>query len=264
MSLEGTVAVVAGASRGIGKGIALELGFAGAHLYAAGRTATGVPDRPGSLDETVRAIRDAGGSATTVRCDLTVDEEVAELFGRVRAEHGRLDIFVHSVFDASQFRDSIGVPFWQLPPSIWQEIVDVGTRSAYICGVHAAPLMLERGGLVVHVSGRGASRYRYNVAYGVGKAGLDKLTADMAFELRDHRVAVVSLWPNVTRTETNASSGAFDGQVLETPRYCGRSVVALAADPDRLARSGQHFWVAELAQAYGFTDEEGRTHEIPE
>ncbi len=263
MTLEGAIAVVAGASRGIGKGIALELGLAGAHVYAAGRTAAPAVGVPGSLDETVRQVQQGGGSAEAARCDFTVDDEVAALFQRVRDDHGKLDIFAHSVFDVSQFRDTIGVPFWKLPTSVWHDIVDVGTRSAYIAAVHAAPLLLEHGGLVVHVSARGASRYRYNVAYGVGKAGLDKLTADMAVELRDHRIAVVSLWPNVTRTE-RVTAGAFDGQVLETPRYCGRAVVALACDPDREARSGQHFWVAQLAQEYGFTDENGRTHEIPE
>ena len=139
----------------------------------------------------------------------------------------------------------------------------------------AIPLLLAAGsGLIVNVSARGASRYRYNVAYGAGKAALDKMTADMAQDLSDHDVAVVSIWPNVTRTENlEAGAAASPGQVhalygdldlLETPRYSGRAVVALASDPKVMERTGKKFWVAELGGDYGFTDVSGRVHPIPE
>jgi NAD(P)-dependent dehydrogenase (short-subunit alcohol dehydrogenase family) len=269
------VAVVAGASRGIGKGIALELGAAGAHVVVSGRTLRTQPDgQPGSLEETAATITAAGGSATAVRCDFTDDGEVAALFAGVRDDHGSLDILVNSVFNAHQFGASIGRRFWELPVQLWREVVDVGTRSAYVAAVHAAPLLLgsERG-LIVNVSGRAAERYRYNVAYGVGKAALDKMTRDMADDLRDDAVAVVSIWPNVTRTEnvdasaagSNAALDAFgDLDLLETPRYAGRAVVALATDDGVMERSGGRFWVAELALEYGLTDEHGRSHPIPD
>lgn len=274
-ALQGTVAVVAGASRGIGKGIALELGAAGAHVVVSGRTFTARPGaKPGSLEETAAEIVAAGGSATPVRCDFTDDDDVAALFAAVNDEHGSLDILVNSVFNAREFGGSIGRRFWELPVDTWREVVDVGTRSAYVAAVHAAPMLLgsERG-LIVNVSGRGAERYRYNVAYGVGKAALDKMTRDMAEELRDDAVAVVSIWPNVTRTEnvdassatSSAAAEAFgDLDLLETPRYSGRAVVALATDDAVMDRTGGRFWVAELGLDYGLTDEHGRSHPIPE
>jgi NAD(P)-dependent dehydrogenase (short-subunit alcohol dehydrogenase family) len=269
------VAVVAGASRGIGKGIALELGAAGAHVVVSGRTLEARPDaKPGSLVETAAEIVAAGGSATPVRCDFTDDADVAALFAAVNEEHGALDILVNSVFNAQEFSGSIGRRFWELPVDTWREVVDVGTRSAYVAAVHAAPLLLgSKRGVIVNVSGRAAERYLYNVPYGVGKAALDKMTRDMAEELRDDAVAVVSIWPNVTRTENvdaasaagSAVAEAFgDLDLLETPRYSGRAVVALAADDGVMDRTGGRFWVAELGLDYGLTDEHGRLHPIPD
>jgi dehydrogenase/reductase SDR family protein 1 len=273
-ALQGAVAVVAGASRGIGKGIALELGAAGAHVVVSGRTLEARPGaKPGSLEETAAEIVGAGGSAMPVRCDFTDDSDVAALFAGVNNEHGSLDILVNSVFNALEFSGSIGRRFWELPVDTWREVVDVGTRSAYVAAVHAAPMLLgsERG-LIVNVSGRAAERYLYNVPYGVGKAALDKMTRDMAEELRDDAVAVVSIWPNVTRTENVDASSANgsslsdtfgDLDLLETPRYSGRAVVALAADDGVMDRTGGRFWVAELGLDYGLTDENGRSHPIP-
>jgi dehydrogenase/reductase SDR family protein 1 len=274
--LGGRVAVVAGASRGIGKGIALEVAVAGATVYVAGRTVTATTSErvAGTLDDTVRDIEQLGGKAIAVRCDCTDDRDVADLFDLVHAEQGRLDLLVNSVFNARNFRASIGRHFWELPVSIWHDVVDVGTRSAYVTAAYAAPLLMASGGLIVNVSGRGASRYRYNVAYGVGKAALDKMTADMAEELKPHGVGVISLWPNVTRTETVSESGTVeptgtaspdvDLRLLETPRYSGRAVVALACDPHILRRTGRRFWVAEIGSEYGLTDEYGRTHPLPD
>jgi dehydrogenase/reductase SDR family protein 1 len=271
-ALDGKVAVVAGASRGIGRGIAVEAALAGAIVYVTART---IEHRPEAPVTTAQEIEANGGTAIPIRCDYTDDEAVARVFAQVKADYGRLDLLANSVFDAAQFGSSIGRRFWELPLDIWRDVVDVGTRSAYVASFHAAPLLLNAGsGLIVNVSARGAARYRYNVAYGAGKAALDKMTADMAEDLRDHAVAVVSVWPNVTRTE-NLDAGAAaqpdqvkalygDMDLLETPRYSGRAVVALASDPDVMTRTGQRFWVAELGQQYGFVDENGRDHDIPE
>lgn len=269
-ALDGKVAVVGGASRGLGKGAAVELGLAGAHVVVAGRTLADNGSGRGSLNQTVAEIEAAGGSAAARQCDFTDDAAVAALFSEVGADHGRVDVLVNSVFNAHEFGETIGSRFWELPTSIWFDVVDVGTKSAYLAAAGAGPLLLEAGAgsLIVNISGRGAERYRYNVAYGVGKAALDKMTRDMAEELRPFDIAVVSLWPNVTKTEhielSPSSVEQFgDLDLLETPRYTGRAVVALATDENRMARTGGRFWVAELAADYGFTDENGRKHPLP-
>jgi NAD(P)-dependent dehydrogenase (short-subunit alcohol dehydrogenase family) len=270
-SLAGKVAVVFGASRGIGKGIAVELGLAGAHVVVAGRTArAGSSSSPGSLEETVAQIKDSGGQASAVTCDATDAPSVSTVFQSVRADQARLDVLVNSVFDTPRFAQTIGIPFWELPMDAWDQVIGLGTRTAYLATVAATPLLMQSGGLIINVSGRGAERYRYNVVYGVGKAALDRMTRDMADELRAHQVTVVSLWPNVTRTENlernanRARTSYGDLDLLETPRYVGRAVTALAGDPAILDRSGRRFWVAELGAHYGFTDENGREHPLPE
>jgi dehydrogenase/reductase SDR family protein 1 len=149
--------------------------------------------------------------------------------------------------------------FWETPTTLWQDVVDLGARSAYLASWHAAPLLIEtakRAGkptLIVNVTGRGAVRYRYNVVYGVGKAATERLTRDMALDLKTQDVAAVSIWPN---------GHAVDPTRPETPRYNGRAVAALAADPKVLEKSGEHFWSAALGEEYGFTDEFGHSHPI--
>ena len=183
---------------------------------------------------------------------------------------------VNCVFNSSAFRSTLGRSFWELPISVWHDVVDLGTRSAYVASAHAVPLMLDRGdGLIVNISARGAERYRYNVAYGVGKAALDRMTRDMADELRDRGVAVISLWPGTIRTEhmdamfEAGDSWALD-EFLRNPinsrrrgSSAGRSPPS-PADPNVMARSGGRFWAAEIAAEYGLADEYGRTHPVPE
>jgi NAD(P)-dependent dehydrogenase (short-subunit alcohol dehydrogenase family) len=261
--LDGRVAIATGASRGIGKGCALELAAAGASVYLTARTRTeGEARLPGSLGATVAEIEAAGGRAVAVACDHRDDRQVEALFERVRKDAGRLDVLVNSAFLIPKELTS-GLPFWRCPISNWDDMIDVGTRSAYVASVFAARIMTEqRSGLVVNISSSGAAEHAWHVAYGVGKAALDRLTADAAHELREWGVAVVSLWPGLVRTERvlalRHALPRLDFEAAESPRFSGRAVVALAADRDVLRRSGRAFAVHDLALEYGFRDVDGR------
>jgi NAD(P)-dependent dehydrogenase (short-subunit alcohol dehydrogenase family) len=266
------VAVVTGASRGIGKGIALELGAAGATVSVTGRS-----ERPGQLPGTVAAtageIDELGGRGVPFVCDHRDDEAVARLFETVRADHGRLDVLVNNVYNSPASARWLGKPFWEVPPKAWDEGFDIGVRSHYAAAHFAAPLLIESGGLIVDISSPGADHFTHNVVYGVGKAAVDRLTADMAHDLAGTEVTVVSLWPGIVNTEllqlvpadaqgrrliTLPGEGTFDLNEAETPHFAGRAVVALAADPGRRSRTGRAWRVADLAEAYGFTDIDGR------
>ncbi|WP_405177078.1 SDR family NAD(P)-dependent oxidoreductase [Nocardia sp. NBC_01377] len=270
--LGGSVAVVTGASRGIGKGIALELGAAGATVFVTGRSIT--PGHlPGTVHGTAAEINELGGVGIPFVCDHRDDDAVARLFERIRDEYGHLDVLVNNVYNAPAAARWLGKPFWEVPPAAWDETFDVGVRSHYAAAVFAAPLLIESGGLIVNISSPGAERYMHNAVYGVAKSALDRLTADLARNLTDTEVTVVSLWPGIVDTEllrmvpadaegrriiTLPGEGAFDLDTAETPRFPGRAVVALATDPDRRARTGSAWRVADLAEHYGFTDVDGR------
>jgi NAD(P)-dependent dehydrogenase (short-subunit alcohol dehydrogenase family) len=260
-SMKGRVAVVTGATRGIGKGCALELAEAGATVYVTGRTLeAGNHPLPGTLGETVAEIEAAGGTAIPVACDHTEDDQVRALFERVRSEQGGLDVLVHSAYADPGIENS--APFWETPLDWYDTLCDVGTRGAYTAAACAVPLMLGReGGLIVNVSSLGAAFFFQHVAYGMGKAALDKLTRDAGKQLRDHGVAVVSIWPYYVKTEAVLKMVA-DGADLplegaESQRFVGRGVVALAGDPDVMKRSGKAWNSRELADAYGFVDVDG-------
>ncbi|MFI5611473.1 SDR family NAD(P)-dependent oxidoreductase [Amycolatopsis sp. NPDC051903] len=271
--LAGRIAVVTGASRGVGKGIALELGAAGATVYLTGRSA-GAGPLPGTIAETAAEVTALGGTGVAVRCDHHDDGQVAAVFKRIAVEAGRLDVLVNNVFSAPDLAAWLTKPFWELPIRAWDEVLGIGARSHYVASVHAAPLLFAAGGgLIANISSSGAAAYQQNTVYGVGKAAVDKMTADTALELRPHHVAVVSLWPGLVRTELLAfaarrtpegravldipGAGAFDLAAAESPRFVGRGVVALASDPDVLNRSGTVETTADLAAAYGFTDVDG-------
>ena len=270
--------MVTGASRGIGKGIAVELGAAGAVVYLTGRSVDAGPIT-GTVGATVAEIEELGGTAIGVRCDHHVDAEVEALFDRVRSEQGRLDVLVNNVYSSPDLAQWLGKPFWELPVEAWDEVIDIGVRSHYVAARLGVPMMLDQGsGVIVNVSSSGAVQYAHTVSYGVGKAALDKMTADMAHELESRNVAVVSIWPGLVRTELVLSGarrtddgravldlpgeGTFDLDDAESPRFTGRGVVALASDPKVLARTGQAFPVADLARDYGFTDVDGKTPQV--
>jgi dehydrogenase/reductase SDR family protein 1 len=256
--LKGQVAIVTGASRGVGKGIALGLAEAGATVYVTGRSTT-AGALPGTIDETAAEVTALGGHGVAVRCDHSNDAEVEALFQRVAADTGRLDLLVNNAFAIPDGK--LIAPFWEVPLSFWDTMHTVGLRSHFVAGVFAARTMIaQKRGLIVNVSSFGAKVYAVNIPYGVGKAGVDRMSRDMGRELKPFGVTAVSLWPGIVKTERlllEKERLGFDPTHGESPRLSGRAVAALAADPARLELTGQALVVAELAEKYGFTDLDG-------
>ena len=260
-SLSGKVAVVTGASRGLGKGIALGLGEAGATVYVTGRsTSTSRGELPGTIEDTASQLTRMGGRGIAVRCDHRVDAEVEAVFARVRREQGQLDLLVNNAFASPEQRVLWGGQrFWQIPVALWDDIIDVGLRSHFVATWHAASMMIEQGGgLIVnvasHAAGSGKSaRSRVILPYSVCKAGLHRLSADMAVELRDLGVAVVSVWPPASKTEGVLAQPDVFGDISEwrPPLFTGRVVAAFASAEDGLARSGQALVIDDLAEELG-------------
>jgi NAD(P)-dependent dehydrogenase (short-subunit alcohol dehydrogenase family) len=276
--LAGTVALVTGASRGIGKGVALELGALGASVYITGRTVDPSANvLGGTVGDTALEVNELGGQGIAVRCDHRDDDQVRAVFERIRDERGQLDILVNNACSAQDMAQHIGKLSWQQPLSAWDDVHQVGLRSAYVASVFAAPLMVEqRSGLIANISSMGAVSYLHSVAYGTAKAGLDKLAADLAYELKAFGVTAVSLWPGLVRTELILSQCRDDGrgglemvlpdepdqaiplEISESPRFSGRAVAALYQDEKRGEKSGQAFACSELALQYGYTDIDGK------
>ena len=259
-SLTGKIAVVTGASRGIGKGIAHALGDAGATVYVTGRTVTpGSAPLPGSIGETADEVTRRGGKGIAVQCDHGDDAQIKKLFERVADEQrGRMDLLVNNVYRIPD-PPAWGGGFWEHPVSIWDDQVGIGLRAHYVASVYGAPMMVKaKSGLIVNISSGGGAQYIYSASYGVGKAGLDRLAKDMAHELRPYNVAAVSLWPGAVKTEfvmKFAAGGGIDLSQAESPIFTGRAIVALASDPQLMTKSGQVFVVANLAKEYGFKDD---------
>jgi dehydrogenase/reductase SDR family protein 1 len=258
-ALTGTVALVTGASRGIGKGCALELAAAGATVYVTARTVRAHDSGlPGSLDATVAEIEWEGGRAVAVRCDHAIDSDVDALFAQIIRDEGHLEVLVNNAFRVPAQMDP-KVPFWETPLSDWDAMIDVGTRSAYAAAHHAARIMVPATrGLIVNVSSAGALRYFHHLVYGIGKAALDRFTTDASRPLAAHGVAVVSLWPYIVSTERVQQMAGVDLPGTESPRFVGRGVVALASDPDVMRWTGGAITTRALAQTYEFTDDNGQ------
>jgi dehydrogenase/reductase SDR family member 1 len=250
--LNGKVALVTGASRGIGRGVALELAEAGAAVYVTGRSVTD--------------MQYLSGRGTAMECDHRDDEQVQAAFRRIADDHGRLDILVNNVWGGYENMVEGGEftwmrPFWQQPLWRWDAMFQAGVRAAYVASQMAAAMMVgQRSGVIVNISFWAAQKHIGNVAYGVAKAATDKLTADMAHELREHNVAAVSLYPGLVRTEKVMEAAAWlDLSNSESPQFIGRAVAALAADPQVMARTGSVLVAAQVARDYGFTDIDGKT-----
>lgn len=250
--LNGKVALITGASRGVGKGIALELVDAGATVYITGRS--------------VEDMQYISGKGTFVECDHRDDEQVRSLFRQIADEQGRLDILVNNVWGGYENMIENGEftwsrPFWQQPLWRWDAMFQAGVRAHYAAGQLAAQMMVNQGGgLMVNISFWAAQKYIGNVAYGVSKAATDKMTADMSRELQAHHVAVVSIYPGLVRTEKVMQAAEWlDLSNSESPQFIGRAVVALASDPNVIEKTGRVLVAASLAQEYGFTDIDGKT-----
>jgi NAD(P)-dependent dehydrogenase (short-subunit alcohol dehydrogenase family) len=252
MALAGRVAVVTGATRGVGRGVARELSQSGARVFVTGRSA---PDHE-RLDDRITAIR----------CDHKVDAAVEAAFNLIVREAASIDILVNNVWGGYERmvedgRFTWSKPFWEQPLWRWDAMFNAGVRAHYHASQLAARVMIpRRQGLIVNISFWAAQKHIGNVAYGVSKAATDKMTADMAAELKPHGVAVVSLYPGLVRTEKVMEAAQWlDLSNSESPEFIGRAVAALAADPDVLRHSGRVLIAASVAMEYGFTDIDGKT-----
>jgi NAD(P)-dependent dehydrogenase (short-subunit alcohol dehydrogenase family) len=269
--LDGKVALVTGASRGVGKGVALGLGEAGAEVWLAARTLSSTAQTdsaPGSLEDTLREIEASGGHGVAVACDLADDAQVERLFARLAAERPRLDVLVNSAWGGYEGMVENGEftwsrPFWQQPMRRWSAMFDAGVRASFACSRLAARRMVEqRSGLIVNISFWAARKYLGNAIYGAAKCATDRLTADMARELEGTGVTAVALYPGMVRTEKVLEAAALlDLSNSESPQFLGRAVAHLAADPLVGDRNGAVLVAAALAREYGFTDVDGRQPE---
>jgi NAD(P)-dependent dehydrogenase (short-subunit alcohol dehydrogenase family) len=267
MSKPAPVAIVTGASRGAGRGIAIALGQHGCTVYVTGRSAQpGDHALPGTIFETADAVTAAGGKGIAVRCDHADDAQAEALVDRVVAEQGRIDILVNN---AAAVHDELSLPgnFWEKPLKL-ADMIDVGVRSSYVASWLVAPTMVrQNSGLIVFTSASGAAHYSMGPAYGAHKAGVDKLAFDMAVDFRaaDSRVTTLSLWMGALATDrlkgiiaANPDKFGYLLDQIETPEFTGHVIWALFNDPALAERSGQTLIGAEVAREFGITDAGGR------
>ncbi len=269
----GRVALVAGATRGAGRGIAVELGATGATVYVTGRSTRAKRsdmDRPETIEDTAELVSEAGGTGIAVACDHTDPDQVAALVARVRADHARLDILVNDVWGGDPLTEW-GVPLWKLDLAKVRALWERAVFTHVVTSQHAIPLMLEgRNGLIVEVTDGDGAIYRGNLAYDVVKTAVNRLAFAQAQELGSHGITAVAVTPGFLRSEAvldhfgvNQASwrdaGEQDPHFLasETPRFIGRVVAALASDPDVNAKAGQVLTSWDLAEEYGIDDIDG-------
>ncbi len=257
--MTGMVAVVTGASRGIGRGTAIALGEQGATVYITGRT-TG--DGELTIDTTAKLVDQAGGQGIAVRVDHGDDAQIAALFAQVTEQSGRLLLLVNNVYKIPD-PPAWGGGFWDHPISIWDDQVGIGLRAHYVASWYAAPLLFAAGpgAAIINVSSPGGQSYHFSSSYGAGKAGLDRLSADMAAELRPKGVACCAVYPGSVATEFiqewSAARGTDTSQA-QTTLGVGRTIVAIAQSPDLMERSGTIQWIEDAAAELDVVDEFGR------
>lgn len=270
--LKRKVAVVTGASRGGGRGIALVLGEEGATVYVTGRSVRGASTRlnlPGTtIEDTAGQVTARGGVGISARCDHTVDAEVEALFERVKQEQGRLDILVNNVWGGYE-KDPEGdfvAPFWEQPLWRWDAMFVAGVRAHYTASRLAAGLMIpSRKGLIINTTFWDRDKYMQPLSYYLSKQTINRMACGMALELSEYNIAAIALSPGWMRTEAVMASIPPNGRPspeevdrTESVEYIGRAVAALATDPNIMKKSGQTLTVGDLAQEYDFTDVDGR------
>ena len=275
--LQGRVAIVAGATRGAGRGIAVALGEKGATVYCTGRSVRGNlasgADRPETIDETAERVTAAGGTGIAMRVDHTVEDDVRRLCERVKSDHGQLDVLVNDVWGGDALIE-FGKTFWQVNVANGRKLIDQAIWSHILTSHHAAPLMFDRGdrgtGLIIEVTDGDSYGYRGNIFYDLVKSTVTRLAFIQARELHKHDLAAIAITPGFLRsemmlkklgvTEANWQDAAKkDPNFLEseTPLYVGRAIAALAADPNVKQKSGRVYASWTLAKEYGFTDVDG-------
>jgi len=277
MSLTGRVALVAGATRGAGRGIAVELGAAGAIVYVTGRTTRTQQSeyaRPETIEETAALVSAAGGTGIAVQVDHLLADQVEKLIARIRAEQGRLDILINDVWGGETLKEW-DKPVWGHDLQNGLRLLDLGVRTHLITAHHALPLLIERpGGLLVEVTDGtaeyNAEHYRINPFYDLAKVSVNRMAWAHAKDLAPHGATSICITPGWLRSELmletfgvteenwrDATNRIPHFAISETPRFVGRAIAALAADPDRARWNGQSLSSGGLAQIYGFTDLDG-------
>ena len=258
--LRGHIALVTGASRGGGKGIALVLGGEGATVYVTGRSVRGKPttlERPGTIDDTAEQVTARGGTGIAIRCDHTDDAQVDAVFDRIRAEQGRLDLLVNNAWSGYEISPDPSLAFWEITWRHWDLMFTGGLRAAAYASRLAAPMMIQAGrGLIVNLTWV-LDRPHGHAFYEVVKNATNKLTGQMADDLRPYGVACVAVSPGFMRLE-RMNLTAEEAATAESAEFPGRAVAALATDENVLEKSGQVFTTPALAREYGFTDIDGR------
>lgn len=274
MPLRGKVALVAGATRGAGRGIARALGEAGAVVYCTGRSSregTVDPARPETIEETAELVTAAGGTGIAVRVDHTDEPEVVRLFERVRADHGRLDVLVNDIWGGDALTEW-GKRFWEVDVGLGFTMMERAIHTHVTTSRHGVPLMLDGdGGLVVEITDGAFHGYRGQLFYDLCKMSVIRLAYAMSVELADHPITAVAVTPGFLRseavldhfgvTEENwRDAVAKDAHFAhsETPMLLGRVIAALAADPEARRRAGEALTSWDLARQYGVTDVDGR------
>jgi len=260
----GRVALVTGASRGVGKGIAVALAKAGAFVYLTARSYSEhqIEKRlPGSLQQVEGEIIQQGGQCKCLQADHTNDQDTKRVIDLIKEEKNQLDILVNNAFaipkPAGQF---FGQPFYTQPIEFFDTVTKVGLRNHYVCTVYASEMLIQSKGLVVNISSAGGQNYLFNVSYGVTKCAVDKLSVDMAHDFQPHGVCCICLWPGVVKTERMVMGAALMGGIDkveatgESPHFVGDIVAALATDPQKMDKTGKIWSTRRLGQIYSVSD----------